>query len=487
MSLPEDAREVLVSIATAALLAAEVDARETGQLIFRDEWKPTPRTRNSTPRTYSQATSWLTPILNRLNDLIPPQQDRSSRPAPPPHTQSAPTSPSAPAPPPPRSAPPTSAPQPPQSRPPQSQIEEDVVAKLLKDNIDVYEKLINHPFPQSLGNGTASLDGFRYYMIVSRSRIYSIQIVYQPWSEQQDTFYLETCARIKMLAVARSPNFKDVEIFAKRHESSLEYVKESKKTLISKLGVPEDVIAATPRSKNLGQSEKFYMDAVREDDAYLAFVLPSYWKIAERLMKDPSTVKNVIYHPAWIEVNHDSSSADKYIKFINANLTAKGGSERWHNIFKTACQLESGIFDTGLQVPKPYQIIPNGTYAIRSSSVALANKSVVLRPPLDKRLKLYFPSTAGSSIVGIDKTGENNEKARRDLRPCWHIVVSKDGYTFQNLETGHYLGPATGLNRKDGRILQAAAKPYYWWINSVQDSPLYQYAVLQPLGMKNQE
>ncbi|KAG6843380.1 hypothetical protein H0H87_005260, partial [Tephrocybe sp. NHM501043] len=335
----------------------------------------------------------------------------------------------------------------------QSQTEDDVVTKLLKDNIDVYEELLNHPFPQSLGNGTASLDGFRYYMI-------------------QDTFYLETCARIKMLAVARSPSFKEVEIFSKRHESSLKYVKESRKTLVSKLGVPEDVIDDTPRSKNLEQSEKFYKDAVGEDDAYLAYyvvLLPcilSYWQIAERLMKDPSTVKNVIYYTDWIEVNYDSSSTDKYIKFINANLTAKGGSDRWHNIFKTACQLESGIFDTGLQVPKPYQIVPNGTYSIRSSSVALANKSVTLRPPVDKSLKLYFPSTAGSSIVGIEKTGRNNEK--------WHVAISKNGYTFQNVETGHYIGPATGLNRKDGRILQALTKPYYWWINPVQESPLYQ-------------
>ncbi len=44
---------------------------------------------------------------------------------------------------------------------------EGFVARLLKDNKVVYNELINHPFPQSLGNGSASLDGFRYYMIVS--------------------------------------------------------------------------------------------------------------------------------------------------------------------------------------------------------------------------------------------------------------------------------------------------------------------------------
>ena len=39
-----------------------------------------------------------------------------------------------------------------------------------KDNDDVFDRLINHPFPQALGDGSASLDGFRYYMIVSEAR-----------------------------------------------------------------------------------------------------------------------------------------------------------------------------------------------------------------------------------------------------------------------------------------------------------------------------
>ena len=50
--------------------------------------------------------------------------------------------------------------------PPQLQLQEDAVAELLKKNEDVFDEVINHPFPRALGKGTASLDGFRYYMIV---------------------------------------------------------------------------------------------------------------------------------------------------------------------------------------------------------------------------------------------------------------------------------------------------------------------------------
>jgi hypothetical protein len=76
---------------------------------------------------------------------------------------------------------------------------------------------------------------------------------------------------------------------------------------------------------------------------------------------------------------------------------AKGGVDRWNHIFRIACLLEADLFNTGLQAPTPYQIVPNGTYSIQSSSAA---ERVVL--------------DAGSSIVGINKTGGNNEKVIRD-------------------------------------------------------------------------
>jgi len=75
-----------------------------------------------------------------------------------------------------------------------------------------------------------------------------------------------------MAAVARSPNFKDIENFAPRHMSSLEYVKKSKEVLISMLGVPESIIDTTPRSKNLDASEKYYLSSVRDEDAFFGFV-----------------------------------------------------------------------------------------------------------------------------------------------------------------------------------------------------------------------
>jgi hypothetical protein len=59
------------------------------------------------------------------------------------------------------------------------------------------------------------------------------------------------------------------------------------------------------------------------------------------------------------------------------------------------------------------------------------------------------------------------------------------------VETGHYLGIATELDRKKRRILQPVVKPYYWWINPVQSQPkkgssLYQYVILRSMAWKMQ-
>ncbi|KAJ7039977.1 hypothetical protein C8F04DRAFT_1391981 [Mycena alexandri] len=460
MSQPgNDLREVIISLATAALQAAETDAARTGQLIFRDEWKPTPRTRSSTTQPPSTAWQWSDFVnmleLGRSETENPPSSSSSRTTAPAP--ESAPESASASTPST-ASRPPLAAARPTSSAGPVSRAsletlpEEDAVGKLLRGNDDVFDRLINHPFPQMLGDGTASLDGFRYYMI-------------------QDTLYLETCARLKMAAAAWSDSFTDIKNFLPRHMSSLEYVRKSKEILISMLGVPEDIIDTTPRSKNLDASEKFYRDSIQKEDAFFAYyivLLPcvlSYWRIAERLMKDPSTVRSAVYHPAWIEVNYDGSSADKYIDFINANIMAKGGVDRWNSVFRIACLLEADLFNTGLNAglhaPTPYQIIPNGTYSMHNSFM----KNVMLT------IQNVKGSDAGSSIVGMNKPCGNNER--------WHVTATKSGYTFRNLGTGLYLGISPESVGKDRRILQAGVKPYYWWINPASSRPAQGSTVYQ--------
>ena len=77
-----------------------------------------------------------------------------------------------------------------------------------------------------------------------------------------------------MMAVAASPNFKDVESFNARHKSSLEYVKKTKEICITMLGISEDTIESTKPGTELDASQNFYKDylALRHEDALFGSV-----------------------------------------------------------------------------------------------------------------------------------------------------------------------------------------------------------------------
>ncbi|KAJ7722689.1 hypothetical protein B0H16DRAFT_346998 [Mycena metata] len=391
---PEDE---LVSIADAALKAAEADAAAPNSpLIFRPEWRPTPRARNSTshPPGAKRAFTWASLVKGELSRAglydqpLPTSPPSAASDASPPSTASTTSPPS------------TASPGTPGGTlPPQPQVP-DAVAELLKRNQDAFNNVVNHPFPRALGEGTASLDGFRHYMI-------------------QDWLYLKTCTQLKFTALGTAAYGKEVEGFDVRYK--VEYTNKLMETCGTMLGVSKSTMEATPRSVELDASERFYRKALQDDNAWLGYyviLLPcvlTYWEIAKRLMNDPLTAKNVIYHRAWTKVNYDDSSVGKYIKFINENIAAKGGVDQWNWTFNIACHLESQLFNTGLDAPTPFEIIPNGTYSIHTSSaqslvLAVQDVTGLLRPPAGKVLIEYLPTDTGSSVVGKEKTGGDNEK-----------------------------------------------------------------------------
>jgi hypothetical protein len=118
-------------------------------IIFRPEWRPTPRTRSSISQ--AQSHPWLNLFMNQLS-LARRRLQQDQFPLRPP--------PAAPA--------PSPAPAPPPSASSVPLFQPDVVAELHKSNQDVFDEIVNHSFPRAFGNGTASLDGFRYYMIVGQ-------------------------------------------------------------------------------------------------------------------------------------------------------------------------------------------------------------------------------------------------------------------------------------------------------------------------------
>ncbi|KAF8201902.1 hypothetical protein K438DRAFT_1758169 [Mycena galopus ATCC 62051] len=334
---PMDPRDVLISLVTAALTAAEADAAECAQFPITsqdahvhllDRMLDLYFALSGIPHPELKVLSWTSVLINQLSPppllSASPPSASTSVPSPPVATASMPASLLSPG-------------------------HEDAVTELLKKNQDVFDKVINHPFPRALGKGTASL---------------GLPILHD---------YIET--------------------FEFHHKSSIEYVKKLKEICITMLGIPESTVNTLntpPRSAELDAREHFYKVALGNEEkallGYYVVLLPcilTYWRIAE----------HVVYHAAWTVVNYDPSSVNNY--------TTKGGLDRWSWVFRIACQLEAKLFNTGLKAPTPFRVIPDGTFSIHNSSaesivLAIQNVTASLPAPLDK-------PPGGSFVVGMKK------------------------------------------------------------------------------------
>ena len=144
---------------------------------------------------------------------------------------------------------------------------EDHIRALIEANRQLWEDLVNHPFPRQMARGTAPLNGFRHYMIVS----WSMPIFprsSQP-GPQQDATYLEYYARVRMQSIASSKSkasLKDIENFEGKMPKSLQYAKTMRNVCEKQLGVPQDVVAGEPESQQLKNSVALYERVAREGD-----------------------------------------------------------------------------------------------------------------------------------------------------------------------------------------------------------------------------
>jgi hypothetical protein len=97
---------------------------------------------------------------------------------------------------------------------------EDYVEKLLKECATAWGDLINYPFPVKLAEGTAVLNGFRHYMIVSKTTRTSHRGI-STSHPQQDATYLEYYYRVRMEFIGKSGTFEEIREFAAKLSSSL--------------------------------------------------------------------------------------------------------------------------------------------------------------------------------------------------------------------------------------------------------------------------
>ena len=147
----------------------------------------------------------------------------------------------------------------------------DHVQDLVDKSGDCYKKLTGHVFPQKLAKGTASFNGFRYYMIVSRRFFFCSESVHLPLIHQQDLYYLDVFYAVELLAIVGSElSWVNVS----KEINDVGYIAGFNNNNLAQLGVEQTIIDKTQPSQALKDSKNHYLKDVVIDvpGDWLAFV-----------------------------------------------------------------------------------------------------------------------------------------------------------------------------------------------------------------------
>ncbi|KZT25511.1 heme oxygenase-like protein [Neolentinus lepideus HHB14362 ss-1] len=227
----------------------------------------------------------------------------------------------------------------------------DFVQELIDANKDLWEQLVNNEFCAKMAAGTASLDGFRYYMI-------------------QDTLYLQNYVRYKLGLFQKAQNWDDLSQAATSIKNDVDFANDQLTVCVEKLGVPKDIVLGTAMNHDMMDYTMFEDQEALTDDWFSLHVvllpcLVGYYKIAKKLDEDTATLKNTVFYDIWISGNLDDSSAKKSRDFCNTNAAQWQSpiqKQKWTSLFRHACEMEIKAFHIGVQAPSPYMTIPDETY-----------------------------------------------------------------------------------------------------------------------------
>ncbi|KAB5588705.1 hypothetical protein CTheo_7860 [Ceratobasidium theobromae] len=226
----------------------------------------------------------------------------------------------------------------------------DFVQEMIDKNADLWQKLLDHPFCLQMGQGTASLKGFRRYMVQNYLYLYG--------------FFLYRCGLYSQMKDWHQIRREAV----RRVGSSMSSVQAHRETCIrdADLNVSEkDMDSAEPEKATQEYLNllKSVVDAGDQTDLHVVvmpciLLLPQiYHHIAKRLVekfpRDPDLPSSPFYR-LWIRSNAAWGNEDRHRNAVNKVLNNSAQSQdqqvvdRWNKLLRTGCLMEIGFFNLGL-------------------------------------------------------------------------------------------------------------------------------------------
>ncbi|MBN9653265.1 thiaminase II [Halobacillus sp. GSS1] len=199
----------------------------------------------------------------------------------------------------------------------------------IREAVDpIWEASFNHPFVKGIGEGTLSLDQFRYYVL-------------------QDSYYLSHFSRVQAMGAAKSEDMKTMASMASHAQGTYEAEMELHENFSKRLGITkEERNQFTPSPTAYAYASHMYRGAYHGDlGEIIATILPCYWlyyEVGEHL-KDHQPEEPI--YQEWIGTYGGDwfrTLVEEQIQRLDdlAELKSEAGRERMKELFVISSQYE---------------------------------------------------------------------------------------------------------------------------------------------------
>ncbi len=199
----------------------------------------------------------------------------------------------------------------------------------------IWESEHNHPFVAGIGDGTLSLDRFKYYM-------------------RQDYVFLVDFCRAISLAVAKSPGLEEMGWFAKLIHETLNTEMSLHVGFCADFGITEDELLATEPSPTTWAYTRHIISTAHQGTAgeIAAVILPCSWgysEIGQKLYSEGLPDGQPLY-ARWIEMYNSPEFAElaEWLRdFLDRRASVAGESEleAMERAFVTSSRYEYMFWD----------------------------------------------------------------------------------------------------------------------------------------------
>lgn len=227
--------------------------------------------------------------------------------------------------------------------PPEGVIPKDsFVWYIITYNQEAYNKMLDNKFCQDMCN--ASTD----------DEVANVRKGYK-WYTVQDFKYCEGLMRYDAARAANAPTTEEVLAGADDIKSGKEFA-DSVLDACVQLGIPKAKVFSAKKELAAQSYTQFEVQSAKEEDWVTSKVamipcIQGYYEIAGKMITN-SKRKDTDWYTGWVLPNHEWKYCAKQIQFFEANAkdwrnATPSVQEKWHKIFKKACQHEVDFFAIG--------------------------------------------------------------------------------------------------------------------------------------------